>query len=69
LWAGLPRDAAEFPVYSRADRRADAAVHALGLALGLVDCVGLAAAALARHDAGLVSSMCSTAPTKMQLAA
>jgi hemolysin III len=49
--ARLPRDAAEFPVYSRAERRADAAVHALGLALGLVGCVGLAAAALAHTGA------------------
>jgi hemolysin III len=46
------RDAAEFPVYSRAERRADAAVHVVGLALGLAGCVGLAAAALSRPDAG-----------------
>ena len=43
--ARLPRDAAEFPVYSRAERRADAAVHVVGLALGLAGCAGLAAAA------------------------
>ncbi len=50
--ARLLRDAAEFPVYSRAERRADAAVHVVGLALGLAGCVGLAAAALSRSDAG-----------------
>ncbi len=52
MGARLPRDAAEFPVYSRAERRADAAVHVVGLALGLAGCVGLAAAALSRSDAG-----------------
>ena len=44
--------AAEFPVYTPAERRADAAVHAAGLALGLAGCAGLAAAALSRPDAG-----------------
>ncbi len=52
MGARPPRDAAGFPVYSRAERRADAAVHVVGLALGLAGCVGLAAAALARPDAG-----------------
>jgi hemolysin III len=44
---------AEFPSYSPAERRADAAVHAAGLALGLAGCAGLVAAATARPDAGL----------------
>jgi hemolysin III len=52
LGARLARDAAEFPTYSRAERRVDAAVHAVGLALGLAACVGLAAVALSRPDAG-----------------
>jgi hemolysin III len=43
---------AEFPSYAPAERRADAAVHAAGLALGLAGCAGLAAAALARPDLG-----------------
>ncbi|HEU4518461.1 MAG TPA: hemolysin III family protein, partial [Microvirga sp.] len=44
---------AEFPSHTPAERRADAAVHAAGLALGLAGCAGLAAAALARPDLGL----------------
>lgn len=51
MGARLPHDLGEFPVYSRAERRADAAVHVAGLALGLAGCAGLAAAALARPDA------------------
>ena len=43
---------AEFPSYTPAERRADAVVHAVGLALGLAACVALAAAALPRPDAG-----------------
>jgi len=50
--ARLTDTAAEFPCYTPAERRADAAVHAAGLALGLAGCAGLAAAALARPDAG-----------------
>jgi hemolysin III len=50
--ARLSRNAAEFPVYSRAERRADAAVHVVGLALGLAACAVLTAVALSRPDAG-----------------
>jgi hemolysin III len=42
----------EFPSYTPAERRADAVVHAVGLALGLAACAGLAAAALPRPDIG-----------------
>ena len=50
--AGSIDTPSEFPRYTPAERRADAAVHAAGLALGLAGCAGLAAAALARPDAG-----------------
>lgn len=50
--AARAADAGEFPLYSASERRADAAVHAAGLALGLAGCVGLAVAALARPDLG-----------------
>ena len=43
---------ARFPSYSPAERRADALVHALGLALGTAGCVALAVVALPRPDAG-----------------
>src|SRR3954453_14640726 len=45
---GALRPAAEFPRHTPAERRADAAVHALGLTLGSAGCVALAAAALPR---------------------
>lgn len=51
--AARAADLGEFPLYSPAERMADAAVHAAGLALGLAGCAGLAAAALSRPDAGL----------------
>src|SRR5918997_1573897 len=41
---------ARFPSYSPAERRADALVHALGLALGTAGCVALAVVALPRAD-------------------
>jgi hemolysin III len=44
---------AEFPVYAPVERRADAAVHALGLALGLAGCVLLAATVPPRADPSL----------------
>jgi hemolysin III len=50
--AGSIDTPSEFPRYTPAERRADAAVHAAGLALGLAGCAGLAAAVLSRPDAG-----------------
>jgi hemolysin III len=50
--ARLPSGAAEFPVYSRAERQVDAVMHVAGLALGLAGCAGLVTAALARPEAG-----------------
>jgi hemolysin III len=41
---------AEFPSYTPAERRADAVVHAFGLALGLAGCAALAVAAAPRAD-------------------
>ncbi len=45
---GALRPAAEFPRHTPAERRADAAVHALGLTLGSAGCLALAVAALPR---------------------
>jgi hemolysin III len=44
---------AEFPLYAPAERRADAVVHALGLALGLAGCALLAAAVPPHADLSL----------------
>jgi hemolysin III len=64
----LQRTLAEFPLYAPLERRVDAVVHALGLALGLAGCVTLAAAVppgadlalrlgLAVYAAGLVAML------------
>src|SRR4051794_11978829 len=45
---GALRSTTEFPRCTPAERRADAAVHALGLTLGSVGCAALAAVALPR---------------------
>lgn len=47
---GPPRNDPEFPTYTPAERRADAAVHLVGLALALAGCVALAVAAAPRAD-------------------
>ncbi|MGD1877487.1 MAG: hemolysin III family protein, partial [Kiloniellaceae bacterium] len=46
----MSRSDAVHPQYSRAERRADAVVHALGLVFGLAACIALALLALPRND-------------------
>ena len=48
--------ATEFPRYTAAERRADAAVHAIGLASGLVACVVLGVRTRA-HDLGTIAAL------------
>ena len=50
LRAGTPRPHDEFPRHTAAERRADAAVHALGLTLGAAGCAALAAVPLPGAD-------------------
>jgi hemolysin III len=49
--------ATEFPRYTAAERQADAAVHAIGLALGLIACIAMGAAVQTRtlHFRGVVA--------------
>ena len=54
---GGPPPESEFPRYSPAEQRADAAIHAIGLTLGLAGCVGLAVVARPRLDLPRLGSL------------